>query len=228
MNRSGTRPRIGITVDVDDASYRSRFPYAEMVQRAGGVPLLLPCEHRSIPEYLACCDAIVTTGGDDPDLRHFGIENHPATTLIAPRRQTFELELLDALSESGHPLLAICLGMQLMGLHAGGTLEQHLPDTLATAEIHWNGTRHEVQGTLGSGEVHSHHRQALGEPGGLQVCAIAPDGVIEAVEDPAHAMRIGVQWHPERTDCRELGLGLFERLIRAASESSTTPGPRAR
>ena len=211
------RPRIGITVDVDEQAYRCRFPYAEMVHAAGGTPLLLPCVIESIPDYLDCCDGFVTTGGDDPDMTGFGIENHPKTTLIHPRRQAFELALLDSLESTSHPLLAICLGMQLMCLHAGGTLEQHLPETLETADRHWDGGHHPVTGRLGTRDVHSHHRQAISDAGRLDVIGVAPDGVIEAVADPDLPARIGVQWHPERTDCPELGAGLFRQLTLQAA-----------
>jgi len=217
VSRADRRPLIGITVDVAEKAYRCRFPYADMVQAAGGTPLLLPCVTESIPEYLACCDGFVTTGGDDPDMSHFGIENHPKTTLMAARRQTFELALLEGLDTTNHPLLAICLGMQLMCLHAGGTLEQHLPDTLETADIHWDGGRHPITGRIGSGDVHSHHRQAISDPGRLEVVGIAPDGVIEAVADPDQPERVGVQWHPERTECQALGSGLFQHLVQQAA-----------
>jgi putative glutamine amidotransferase len=138
--------------------------------------------------------------------------------LIDPRRQAFELALLEGLDTTRHPLLAICLGMQLMCLHAGGTLEQYLPETLETAEIHWNGGLHAVTGSIGSGDVHSHHRQAISDPGRLQVVGVAPDGMIEAVADPDQPTRIGVQWHPERTECQELGTGLFRQLAQQAAD----------
>ena len=208
--------RIGITVDMNDSSYSSRHGYAEMVARAGAVPILLPCHVASIPEYLAICDAFGTTGVDDPNMEAFGVTNHPRATLIEARRQDFECTLLQQLERTDHPLLAICLGMQLMALEAGGTLDQHLPDTLETAGDHWDGGTHLIEGTLGCGEVYSHHRQAITNPGTLEVVARAPDGVIEAVRHPTHHARLGVQWHPERTAFEPLGLGLFERLAEAA------------
>ena len=186
-----------------------------MVASAGATPVLLPCVEESVSGYLECCDAIVLTGGDDPDMTEFGVENHPKITTIAPRRQAFELALIGRLAETDHPVLAICLGMQLMSLKAGGRLDQHLPDTLASADMHWNGGTHGVTGSIGSGEVHSHHRQAIIDPGDLEVVGRAEDGVIEAVRDPGHHCRIGVQWHPERTEDPRLGRGLFDRLVDA-------------
>lgn len=69
----------------------------------------------------------------------------------------------------------------------------------------------EIEGT-----VFSHHRQALSDPGRLSVVATAPDGVIEAIRCREHPFRLGVQWHPERTDDPATGLAIFEALVRAA------------
>ena len=47
-------------------------------------------------------------------------------------------------------------------------------------------------------QVNSAHHQAVAEAApGLVVNALAPDGVIEGIEDPTHRWFIGVQWHPE-------------------------------
>lgn len=44
----------------------------------------------------------------------------------------------------------------------------------------------------------SRHHQAVDRPGnGLIVSAIAPDGVIEALEKPGDSFAVAVQWHPE-------------------------------
>jgi putative glutamine amidotransferase len=47
-------------------------------------------------------------------------------------------------------------------------------------------------------EVNSAHHQAAKSVGsGVVVNAVAPDGVIEGIELPAHPFCLGVQWHPE-------------------------------
>jgi putative glutamine amidotransferase len=43
----------------------------------------------------------------------------------------------------------------------------------------------------------SHHQAAKRVAPGLVVSAVAPDGIIEALESPRHRFVIGVQWHPE-------------------------------
>jgi putative glutamine amidotransferase len=66
-------------------------------------------------------------------------------------------------------------------------------------------------------QVNSRHHQApkaLGE--GLAVSATAPDGVIEAIEDPSRRFCVGVQWHPENFYRTGEFRPLFEGLVEAA------------
>jgi putative glutamine amidotransferase len=219
--RSSRRPLIGVTMDLVDDQARLRRPYLRAIEAAGGIGVPIAPVPGTGAAILERLDGLILSGGDDPDTTVFGEPVHPKATLVAPDRQTFELELLD-LAERTHPelpVLGICLGMQLMGLHAGGRLDQHLPDSLASADRHWNGVTHEISGRL-TGVVHSHHRQALIEPGGFEVISTAPDGVIEAIEAPGRRFRVGVQWHPERTDDPAVGAAIFEALVRAAEDLS--------
>ncbi|MCH7798778.1 MAG: gamma-glutamyl-gamma-aminobutyrate hydrolase family protein [Planctomycetes bacterium] len=211
------RPLIGITTDVDGDRYQVAASYVAAVTAAGGLGVLLPCEPARAGEYVRRCDGVLLTGGDDPIMEHWASVTHPAAKKIDPLRQAFELALLAALdTDEGPPVLGICLGMQLMGLHRGGALDQHLPETLATSARHGPRNTHEIQGDLGHGTVHSHHHQALSDAGGLHVVATARDGVIEAVRDESRPFYLGVQWHPERTPDEKLGAGLFRELVVAA------------
>ena len=192
------RPTIGITAHLEEGRMTLRESYLDAVWNAGGTPLVLPPVPGSAEAVLKSVDAIIFTGGDDPDMRPFGEPLHPLANVIDSRRQAFEMELLAELDGHDHiPVLGICLGMQLMGLHAGGQLDQHLADSLPTAADHLDGKMHVVEGLLGAGKVHSHHRQALVDPGHYEVAATAHDGVIEAIRNPILHHRIGVQWHPE-------------------------------
>ncbi|HED52884.1 MAG TPA: gamma-glutamyl-gamma-aminobutyrate hydrolase family protein, partial [Phycisphaerales bacterium] len=113
--------------------------------------------------------------------------------------------------------------MQMMALHAGGSLNQHLPDTHPDHAIHWD-NEHEIlpstDALFSRGAVHSRHRQAVENPGDMGVLAIAPDGLIEAVNDPGRPFYVGVQWHPERTDDPALGAMLFQKLISCVNGNS--------
>lgn len=217
-NSNRRKPVIGVTADIADTRLQVGEAYARMIVQAGGLPIVLPPVPEMAEETLALCDGVVMTGGDDPDTTRWGVPMHPKARPLHPQRQAFEIALLEALDRKPRvPVLGVCLGMQLMGLHCGGTLDQHLPDTLATAADHWDKRAHEISGELGSGVVHSHHRQALRDAGALAVLARAPDGVIEAVERRGReTMYLGVQWHPERTEDERLGVGLFRRLVDAA------------
>jgi putative glutamine amidotransferase len=55
--------------------------------------------------------------------------------------------------------------------------------------------------------------QALGE--GFIVSATAPDGVIEAIEDPTRPFCVGVQWHPENFYRTGEFRSLFEGFVQA-------------
>ena len=213
-------PLIGLTPDFVDGRIALRPTYLDAVRAAGGLPVVLSGDTADVASAIAHCDGLIFTGGDDPIMEAFGTETHPAATPVDPRRQAFELALLAALDhQPDKPVLGVCLGMQMMGLHAGGVLDQHLPDTLHSFALHADGSEHGVDGELGEGVVWSRHRQALVDPGSLRVVATAEDGVIEAVEAADRRHYLGVQWHPERTAHEAFGDGLFRRLIEAASAS---------
>jgi putative glutamine amidotransferase len=225
---------VGITADVTEtapsnppggaARLRTTCPltYAQAVANAGGVPVLLPPIEALAAQHAAACDAFVLTGGDDPTMEAFGVPTHPKATPMHPARQAYELALLRALDEVRHrPVLGVCLGMQLMSLHHGGTLNQRLEETHPTHAEHVADNPHAVRRVVPGcplppeGRAASNHRQAVSAAGRLRVVAVAHDGVIEAVDDPARRFYLGVQWHPERTADPALGPGLFAALLAA-------------
>jgi putative glutamine amidotransferase len=217
-----TPPLVGITCDliVHNAIERAAAAsaYARAVERAGGVPVLLPPVPAMASALFDRIDALVLTGGDDPRTEPFGEPTHPEAVPIHPDRQAFEVALVELAQETPtKPVLGVCLGMQLMALVAGGRLDQHMPDTTPTHEDHQD-AEHAVRPAgktpFASGTVRSRHHQCITDPGRLAVVAEAPDGVIEAIQDPSRPFYMGVQWHPERTPDSTLGQGLFDALLR--------------
>ncbi|MBL0927672.1 MAG: gamma-glutamyl-gamma-aminobutyrate hydrolase family protein [Phycisphaerales bacterium] len=226
-------PVVGLTCSLDDKDARLRRAYIDAVFRAGGVPVLLPPPGPSADTDAAAravarrCDAVVFTGGDDPATERYGEPTHPKAVRVHPDRQRFEEALLRALDELAaervdRPTLGICLGMQMMALHHGGRLNQHMPDDTPTHADHHQDRPHAVRllvpdcpAVREGGTVTSWHRQAVRDPGSMRTVAVAHDGVIEALDRPGRRFYAGVQWHPERTPSAPLGDEVFRRLIAA-------------
>lgn len=218
--------------------YELAVAYVDAVSRSGGVPIVLPHQPQHAAAYALRCDGLMLTGGDDPAMEPFGEVTDPRARVIDPQRQAFELALLAAaVQRSEVAVLGICLGMQLMALAAGGRLDQYMPDHLPGACDHQDDRRHAViaeasdsavahlMGRPRGGDgsmVISSHRQAVTDPGRLRCIARSPDGVIEAVDDPARPFYIGVQWHPERGGDEPLSLGLIGAFVRAARNARST------
>ncbi|MEX2215432.1 MAG: gamma-glutamyl-gamma-aminobutyrate hydrolase family protein [Phycisphaeraceae bacterium] len=235
-------PIIGITLDNKDNTatsgvYECGIAYSAAVARAGGLPVLLPHEVELVPRYLELCDGFILTGGVDPRMEQFGEATDARARKMDEKRQAFELALLAALQPAKEKaVLGVCLGMQLMTLQAGGRLNQYLPDTLKTPEVHQKCNRHVVQVIEASSAAYgqdartvelakqdtvvSAHRQAMATTGRLRLIAKAADDVIEAVDDPTRPFYVGVQWHPERGGEGVLSQGLIDRLVAASSRSS--------
>ncbi len=215
------RPLIGITADLLGDYARNRRTYLDMVAAAGGIPVILPPNAALREEMLDRVDGVVITGGDDIDVSRFGIPLHPKAECMPPERQDAEFALLKALdARPDKPVLGICLGMQLMGVHRGNQLIQHLGDLLPDADRHRNDAIHPVEAERGSllksGAVRSWHHQAISEAKGFDIIARSDDGVIEGIVDPSRRFYLGVQWHPERTEATETGLGVVRTLVEHA------------
>ena len=241
----------------------SRLPlaYVDAVRAAGGYPLIystfeLTPEQNAPAGYemvtgldqddtspLEGASGLVLPGGGDIDPAWYSRPRHPMTRSINHRRDRFELNLLAEALERDLPVLAICHGMQLLNVHLGGTLHQHLadlPDRVehdagdpAPAPIHAAKIAEDspLAGIFGATRIsiNSHHHQGLdnvAEP--LKGCAWAEDGVLEAVVSEEHSFVVGVQWHPEvMIDADEPQLSLFGALVDAASEYGTTDSVKA-
>src|SRR3954471_17210474 len=125
------RPLIGITTDYNEkrTSYSSYFSYAGSVERAGGLPMLIPYRMsvELIPQLVSTFQGIVFSGGDDLDPSCFGECYCEGTEPIDPARERFERALLAEVERRRLPALGICLGSQLRNCHRGGSLIQYLP-----------------------------------------------------------------------------------------------------
>jgi putative glutamine amidotransferase len=232
------KPAVGITTYLTPAAWGAwnldaalvPADYVRAVVEAGGAPLLVP-PGADIERTLSLVDGLVFTGGSDIDPELYSAEAHAETNGIVRERDDFELHLMQAALARDLPILAICRGSQVLNVARGGDLEQHVPDRVGT-DVHKQvpgvfadhdvdvvgGTR--LASLLGDRhDVKSHHHQGFGELGeGLRVAARAPDGTVEALEDPAGRFTVGVLWHPEAGENR----ALFRALVCAAAEYGAT------
>lgn len=228
------RPLIGLTTYGRSAGNRYGLPaeYVDSVRRAGGVPILLAPGEENWGAVLDLVDAFILTGGGDLDPGSYGGRSHATNYGIDLERDTLEIAIARRLIDSELPTLGICRGAQILIVAEGGTLIEHIPDEVGESVLHRAPPRepiaHRVHLTpdsrlmqlLGRAEFESAswHHQAPREIGErFRVAATAPDGIIEAIEMPAHPWLIGVQWHPELTAASDpLQQRLFDELVAAA------------
>ena len=210
--------------------------YEEAVRRAGGDVRILDYETDRPSSVVSEVDGILLPGGDDVQPSLYGESVHPAFEAAEPGRDAYEIELARRAADANVPLFAICRGIQVLNVARGGTLVQDIPSQLPAAVEHAvRDTPHTIahdvwvsEGTLlhallrdridgDACPVNSRHHQAVQTLGsGLLVSATAPDGVIEAVEDPSRRFCLGVQWHPENFYRTGEFRALFEAFVEAA------------
>jgi putative glutamine amidotransferase len=224
---------IGIT------TCRKLEDYRQSILHVGGEPRILD-PSMAVDDALAGVDGLMLTGGDDVAPVKYGEAPHPTVVEAEPGRDDFEIALIAAARSRRLPILAICRGVQVLNVACGGTLVQDIPSQLPGAIAHSlpippnqpYSLAHEVwlekdsllsklMGERLSGadtcEVNSRHHQAVKVVApDFRVSATAPDGVIEAIEDPTVPFCLGVQWHPENFFRTGEFRPLFEGFLEAA------------
>ena len=245
MSRDAARtpPVIGISTYRQDASWSSwegvpadllPTAYADSVTEAGGVPILIPpVDSPAAAELIVTrLDGLIISGGADVNPARFDQEPHVTVTKWYDDRDASELWLLDAANAQQLPVLGICRGMQVMAVHAGGSLVQHLPDTVGNTNHSGAGSEYgTTEVAIEAGHrissltdplliVACHHHQGVDAHPGFVATAHSSDGLLEAMESEGERFQVGVQWHPETTKDK----GLFVGLV-AAATSRTLPSP---
>lgn len=209
------KPLIGLTSNyaADDNLLKLNQAYCHAVNLSGGIPLVLSYSEISLQEYITIFDGILFTGGGDIDPFYFQQAPHPSLGSITPERDQFELALCRLALQKKMPILAICRGMQILNVAAGGSIFQDIsayitepikhsqlaPKYYASHSIFLKESTYLKK--LFQSEtlmVNSFHHQSVNITGeDLIVCAQSSDGVIEAIEHSKNQFALGVQWHPE-------------------------------
>jgi putative glutamine amidotransferase len=236
---SSTPPVIGICAVKerarwafwDQTAHLVADTYVSAVQDTGALAVLLPVDSRDPEKLLDRIDGLMVIGGADLDPAVYGEDRSEDTERTYRDRDEFELALTRGALERGLPFLGICRGMQLLNVALGGTINQNLVAADGTNPHRrivgtFVGTEHDIDLDPGSlvaratgEEIHEarcHHHQAIDRLGnGLVVTASARDGVPEAIElEGDHDWVLGVQWHPEAGDKRQL----FQAFTEAAAQ----------
>lgn len=220
------------------APCRAMADYLEAVKRTGGEPLELDYLRDRPAEIVQRANGLLLTGGGDVHPQLYGEAPHETFQPSEEGRDEYEVELVRAAVEARIPIFAICRGMQLLNVALGGTLVQDIPSMVNGAVDHAVPDprfliAHEVWVAKGSllaalmaeklegeiSQVNSRHHQAVKNVApGWEVSATAPDGVIEAIEQPGEVFRLAVQWHPENFWRTGEFRPLFEGFLEAASK----------
>lgn len=234
-------PVVGITLrpykggSLPPVLMRNRA-YYDALEDSGAAVMSLPVggDAAAMRVLYERCDALCVAGGPDVQPALYGEEERPDCSVdAAPELDTVETQLIQWALDDGKPLLAICRGLQVLNVALGGTLWQDLTVQVEGTLQHKHDDRHhEVLHDLriepgsrmhdiaraDTALVNSRHHQGVHVVApALRVTARAPDGVVEALEDPARSYLLAVQCHPEDLYTR-MGWSrrLFADFVRAA------------
>lgn len=244
------KPIIGVTPDFNagnrkdmggkEPTYFLRARYMKAIEDAGGIPVVLPLlsNKDAWRQVVAHVHGLLITGsGSDLAPELYGERQRHKFARMSRERATMELGIAKAAYRADVPTLGICGGMQSINVALGGTLYQDIPAQLKTSIDHlpaYSATKitHAIQIAPGSllrriaGKAHmdvnsSHHQSVKKVASNLAQTAVAPDGVIEAIEAPDRAFILGVQWHPEFLYDRDpIQRRLFQALVKAGKNFS--------
>ncbi len=215
--------------------------YSRAVATAGGLPVMIPLleeEEDTLRALYDRLDGLLLPGGVDLDPVTYGETPLPTCGRLDPARDRVELHLARWAVAEGKPLFGLCRGLQILNVALGGTLYQDIAaqrsdaikhDYFPTAGYTRDHLAHPVTVAAGSRldslvgtaplRVNSMHHQAVKDLApGLVSSAVAPDGLVEAVESAESRFLLGVQWHPEALTDRDLRMHrLLAGFVDAAS-----------
>lgn len=225
QNRTG-RPRVLVLEGLSGA--------ARCVSRAGGDPIVVnPRNVDEVDEALANgFDALLLTGGGDVDPRLYGEKPRAEVYGVSEVRDMTEWNALDRAAELGVPVLGICRGSQLMAVHNGGRLRQHIGGHRGMSHLVFSEPGSKFRAVLGGNGtgyfVSLHHQVVLRTGQGWRVAARAVGGTIEAVESK-DGRCLGVQFHPEMDYAtNDRSRRIFRWLVKEAAARAGLRVPRAR
>lgn len=194
--------------------------FSEALIAAGALPFMTPLTEDTslIDAYIDLCDGVALPGGQDVNPALWGDTEPYDEQLLCPLRDTFEIELVKRALTAHKPIFATCRGAQVLNVALGGSLcmdvaslrpapnmalwRHHmvLHDAAHPVEVTPNTLLSRCVGNAALIQTNSSHHCCMAKLGeGVEITAIATDGVPEAIEVPSERFCLGVQWHPEYT-----------------------------
>ena len=219
--------------------------YRQAILHTGGeVRMLDPKASAAVAaaQVLEGIQGLLLTGGSDVSPALYHETPGPTVVDVDAVRDEFESALIAEARRRHLPILGICRGIQVLNVACGGSLIQDIPSGMPGAIEHqlsvpphepyslahelWlehdsllERLMRERLSDADACEVNSRHHQAVNRVApGFNVSATAPDGVIEAIEDPSEPFCLGVQWHPENFWRTGEFRPLFEGFLEAAQK----------
>jgi putative glutamine amidotransferase len=227
------RPIIGITAvtSSDEKDYIQRMAYVQAIWNAGGEAILLPCnsDKSNVIQIVSILDGLLAPGGKDIDPALYGEKVIDSCGKFHLFEDEYDMALVKETVKQRKPVMGICRGMQLINVLYGGTLYQDIPtqhskeithtriiveENYHTVKVTKDSYLANVIGQTGEIKVNTSHHQAVKDVAeGFSVSAIAPDGIIEAIENKETRI-LCVQWHPERLQNMEIYRKLIKDFVK--------------
>ncbi|QOY35087.1 gamma-glutamyl-gamma-aminobutyrate hydrolase family protein [Anaerobacillus isosaccharinicus] len=225
-----TRPVIGISSSIEKHNQIPSVHVFEKFVRAvtdgGGLPIVIPIGTEDMAaSWISICDGLVLSSGEDIDPSSFNANPSTKIQKTNGKRDKIEIALIHEAIKQQKPILGICRGITMLNAALGGTVIQDVATEITNAINHFQQAErpdptHEIKLDANSRLheifqrsklcVNSIHHQSIDKLAlSLKTVAIAPDGVIEAVESKDGSLIWGIQWHPEEMAVEDPSMALL-------------------
>ncbi|KHF38158.1 gamma-glutamyl-gamma-aminobutyrate hydrolase family protein [Halalkalibacter okhensis] len=226
--RNSSKPIIGITSTVvtyhQIRSVNLHEKFVRSIINGGGAPIVIPIGREELAEnWVSICDGIILSNGEDVAPLSYAANPDPKIKETNIKRDNVEIAIIREAIKQNKPILGICRGITMLNVALGGTVIQDIEKFIPNAINHSQRAErseptHEVIIDESSRlfkmmntktiRVNSMHHQSIDQLAPkIKKVALAPDGVIEAIESvEGQPFLLGIQWHPEEMASEDVSM----------------------